>query len=426
MMSSYSGATTTTATTNSGPTYVPDQVVVALPYEHLVTGRLADWQAQPDCSGPGDVSTRLGLARLHLQTEGAERFLRRAQPDWVSRADAEAKAAGRPLAPLDLVLSCLRYSFENEYAGWVPSFGKNRVLQRLTGSYVIDATGGRGPRPLEHYTFNGQGQVGEQDCSVKPRGSTPGEGTRIGVLDTVLEAHPYFHGAYIASASSLRSDLGDESNFLSQHATFVTGLLLRQAPGAVVDVRVALHTSPGAEAQNDTWDLAKVIAEMADSKVDVLNLSLGCTTEDAKRSMALTAAVAALGPETLVVAAAGNHATQEPGTSPPPVYPAALDNVVAVGALDGEEQASFSPRAPWVDALAPGADVVSTCASGRDGRPAFATWSGTSFAAAIVSGAVAARTREFGSAPEAWRQMQAKLDRCDGKPVVPLSEVGWP
>lgn len=424
-MSSYSGATTTTATTNSGPAYVPDQIVVALPYEHLVKGRLADWQAQPDCSAPGDVSSRLGLALMHLQTEGAESFLRTQRPDWVSRAESAAAGAGRPLAPLDLVLSCLRYSFEDEYAGWVPSFGKNRVLQRLAGSYVIDATGGAGPRPLEHYTFNRAAQLGGHDRSVQPRKPMPGKGTGVAMIDTGVHTHPYLDGGCIAEASSFLTDPADQSTPLRHHATFVAGLLLRQAPGAVVDVRVALYPEPGAEARNDTWNLAKVIAELADSRVDVLNLSLGCTTEDAKPSMALTTALAALGPETLVVAAAGNHATQEEGP-PPPVYPAALDNVVAVGALDGKEQASFSPRVPWVDALAQGVDVVSTCAPGPDGRPAFAAWSGTSFAAAIVSGAVAARTRECGSAPEAWRQMQAELDRCDGKPVVPLSGVGWP
>ena len=51
---------------------------------------------------------------------------------------------------------------------------------------------------------------------------------------------------------------------------------------------------------------------------------------------------------------------------------------------DNFKVAEFSPRQPWVDLLAPGEDVRSLYkASG------YATWNGTSFSAAAVSGAVA-------------------------------------
>ena len=88
------------------------------------------------------------------------------------------------------------------------------------------------------------------------------------------------------------------------------------------------------------------------------------------------------------------------------MWPAAFDEVVAVGATDGSKLAPFSPRAPWVNLIAPGVDVESTYLTGEvklssppKGSPTatfssgFAYWDGTSFAAANVSGAVAAKIR---------------------------------
>jgi subtilisin family serine protease len=79
----------------------------------------------------------------------------------------------------------------------------------------------------------------------------------------------------------------------------------------------------------------------------------------------------------------------------------------------------FTPKdVPWIDVLVPGEDVVSTFLQGdvhvRDGDGTsitrsfggFASWSGTSFAAASVSGAVAARTEPGRvSAQQAWAEL---------------------
>ena len=58
--------------------------------------------------------------------------------------------------------------------------------------------------------------------------------------------------------------------------------------------------------------------------------------------------------DALVVVAAGNNG------SPRPAFPAALPGVIAVGALAATGRAPFSNFGPWVDACAPGVDVVST------------------------------------------------------------------
>jgi membrane-anchored mycosin MYCP len=122
----------------------------------------------------------------------------------------------------------------------------------------------------------------------------------------------------------------------------------------------------------------------------------------------LSTAVSRLGPDVVVVAAAGNHGDldrrQPPYAGPhetsKPTFPAALDGVVAVGAATDEgKPTSFTPlNKYWIDLLAPGENVLSTYLEGEvllDDKTAepfrgLARWSGSSFAAALVSGAIAA------------------------------------
>src|SRR5262249_61128994 len=85
--------------------------------------------------------------------------------------------------------------------------------------------------------------------------------------------------------------------------------------------------------------------------------------------LALATAIGRVSPETVVVAAAGNYDEADAGeglTRTTPMWPAALDDVVAVGASDGNgHHAQFSPDLPWVNLLAPGVGVESTYLTGR-------------------------------------------------------------
>jgi hypothetical protein len=89
--------------------------------------------------------------------------------------------------------------------------------------------------------------------------------------------------------------------------------------------------------------------------------------------------------DVLVVAAAGNTGDQGNEVN----YPAALGGVLAVGAVDVQDQlASFSQRGPYVQFVAPGVDVPSAAWPGA-GRGHYASYSGTSIAAPHVSGVAA-------------------------------------
>jgi subtilisin family serine protease len=163
-------------------------------------------------------------------------------------------------------------------------------------------------------------------------------------------------------------------------------VVLERAPNAnlIVD-----HVLNEGDIATSSWRVATKMARFAEAGVTVLNISFGAATDDDKPPLVLKRAVEVLNRHgVVVVAAAGNH-----GPAAKPIWPAALHedgaNVVAVGAGKPDDtgrfvSAAFSPDASWVDLIAPGDDICSTYkASG------YATWSGTSFAAAAVTGTVA-------------------------------------
>jgi hypothetical protein len=128
--------------------------------------------------------------------------------------------------------------------------------------------------------------------------------------------------------------------------------------------------------------MVKAILYAADHGARVLNISSTGT----RYSAALETAVQyAQEQGALVVAAAGNTGDRDNAVN----YPAALGGVVAVAAIDEQDQlAGFSQRQPYVTLAAPGVDVASTAWSGA-GRGPYAAQSGTSIAAPHVSGAAA-------------------------------------
>ena len=147
------------------------------------------------------------------------------------------------------------------------------------------------------------------------------------------------------------------------------------------------------------------MVHLVQAGANVINMSIGCTTEDNKPPFAMRAAVDRLRDRAVFVAAAGNYDRQKPGPKrqTPPSRPAALDGVLAVGSEDANGQLSFfSPGQPWVDLVTNGRDVSSTFPKDqtvryelKDGKivkkpfSGTAIWSGTSFAAAAVAGRIA-------------------------------------
>ncbi|MCP3989064.1 MAG: S8 family serine peptidase, partial [Actinomycetia bacterium] len=106
-------------------------------------------------------------------------------------------------------------------------------------------------------------------------------------------------------------------------------------------------------------DAALVIAlQQIDGQADVnakriINLSLSGYNEDDRPGSILADQIATMiAKGWLVVASAGNNSSCRLA------WPAALPEVIAVGAMDGCRPAWFSNFGPWVDASAHGVDVV--------------------------------------------------------------------
>jgi membrane-anchored mycosin MYCP len=289
---------------------------------------------------------------------------------------------------LDRLISYVKKAFADQHYGREPDIGKNRLAGSIEGSPYTGGgfsgpyTGGGKGGP---YTGGDQGdpQWDDPRGGFPERSHPPNPQVQVGILDTRLFAHPDLAGRYFADHDALVPATTVSTPDSEAHATFIAGVVLARAPN--VDLVVG-HVLNAYNICGSSWDVATKMAAFADARVPVLNISFGAATYDDEPPLVLRKTVQALTDSgVVIVAAAGNHGAQEKK-----IWPAAFNEVVAVGAgarIPGKDEftvAEFSPRQPWVDLLAPGVDVRSLYkASG------YATWDGTSFSAAAVSGAIA-------------------------------------
>lgn len=165
------------------------------------------------------------------------------------------------------------------------------------------------------------------------------------------------------------------------HGTALAGMILDAAPEAVlVPMVYSTKTASGKGIQCSVKTVAQIILDAVDVyDCQVINISAGVSQD----VPALREAIAYAEEQgVVVVASVGNTNRTAPELS---YYPASYDTVIGVGALrkDGEV-ASFSQR-HGVALVAPGDSL-----KGVGLRVKTTTVSGTSFAAAQVTGAIAA------------------------------------
>lgn len=372
----------------------------------------------------------LGLTRLRISTADAVEHLREeiastpgaedVRVALLRQSDAvSATATSQPDEEdrVAAVATDLRAIAVARHGGWMPTIGRNRTVV-FPGSGALTTTGqtsyGVGATGQTSYGVGATGQTSyggggfprpltAADAWRPPpaRATGPGRGVRVGMVDTRLWAHPWLAGGWVAPPSSVLPD-GAAPGEVAGHATFVAGLISSLAPGATIVHRVGLDS----RGQGTAWNAAEAIVELAQTGVSVINLSFSCYTGDGQPPLTLARAIDRVNSDIVVVAAAGNHAAlgQGQGASSElakfaalPSWPAALDDVLAVGALDQDgNPADFSPERPWVDVAARGVDLRSTFPARVASGPytvsfgaGWAEWSGTSFSAALVSGAIA-------------------------------------
>jgi hypothetical protein len=193
------------------------------------------------------------------------------------------------------------------------------------------------------------------------------------------------------------------------HGTFITGIVRQTCPDAVIHHRGVLTSYGDGDDASVIAAIERAVRATPDD-IDIVVMAFGTYGTD-DQPPPMTGAIRRLPRTALVVASAGNDGTARP------YFPAALPDVIAVGALDTDGRATFSNFGSWVDACTPGVDVVSTfftqfddrcscCGSIVDEYRGWARWSGTSVCAPKVAGAIAQEMYVHdGSAAEAWDRL---------------------
>jgi serine protease len=284
----------------------------------------------------------------------------------------------------------------------------------------------------------------------------------VAIFDTGLGAHPWFGGNVALPPRlpnndpigildpqtdpevfpSLSVPLDGIFDDASGHGTFIAGIIRQECPEAqILPVRVA--DGEGIILESELIGSLRRLIDYTGQvgPVHVLNLSFSFyheTPDDPNSISEIAELLRRLRDDhdVVVVCSAGNEATDRPTL--PAALPNAGERQISVGALNPADRsvALFSNIGDWVDVFAPGVSLVSTVPVDFDGgiragtrddrdgrrretldvddfRGGFGVWSGTSFAAPVVAGQVAAQIADGFSSVDAVISVIAEVEGAD-------------
>lgn len=176
----------------------------------------------------------------------------------------------------------------------------------------------------------------------------------IGLIDgSIDQSHPAFAGQTILEKNFLRRTAADKS-----HATAIASILIGNAPdqgfdgllsGAKIYNAVALRHAPNDEQLASTEATLRGLDWLMGQDIRLINVSL----TGRKNRVLISGFEKATARGALVFAAAGNN-----GPEAPPVYPAALEGVFAVTAIDKNGKPYKAANiGDYIDLAAPGVDI---------------------------------------------------------------------
>jgi len=268
----------------------------------------------------------------------------------------------------------------------LPSLGRVLVVYRLAS--IVAAADLKTRITLSHsdwivdynsrYALLGEPRLYATGKIGLMRGATSARPVRIGLLDTAVAPIPALHGATIAQRNFVSG--GEAAS--PAHGTSIAALLLgddRSAGFIGIARGCALSVAQVMRAGTLDTTNVKLLFRGADwlvgARVELINASLGGPPNRLLHELTQLLSQHRIA----LIAAAGNS-----GPDAPPIYPAAYESVLAVTATDALDR--VYPKANhghYIDLSAPGVDLwVPGETSGH-----YVT--GTSFAAALVTGAVA-------------------------------------
>ena len=241
-----------------------------------------------------------------------------------------------------------------------------------------------------------------------------GKNVTVAVMDSGVDSgHPLFHGnvldgnAYINIEGTTEGTKQRATLDCMGHGTAVASIIAGSraadfgfqglAPNAtILPIRVSVDTE--SEHDDDEKDdnskalsdsqFADAVRYAVDSGAKVINMSLKYSRPSEVIAEAISYAIAE---GAVVVAAAGNGACEpaEDGSGfkdqDKPVWPAHYDGVLGVAAVDQNLMSVGSRCGPWVDLVAPGAELIAALPDNKYTE----SFGATSAATAFVSGTAA-------------------------------------
>jgi subtilisin family serine protease len=178
------------------------------------------------------------------------------------------------------------------------------------------------------------------------------------------------------------------------HGTFIAGLIEQLAGGCTIDVQRVIEPLGDGRELDIVAALEAATALPDGERPDIISMSFGGQVFE--QAFALRSAIAAARLAGIVlVASAGNDGICTPQ------YPAAFDEVIGVAAVGSAGPPPWTNYGDWVDACAPGVELVSSFFADFDGAfpmmnsvdidrfAQWACWSGTSFSGPVVAAALA-------------------------------------
>lgn len=234
----------------------------------------------------------------------------------------------------------------------------------------------------------------------------------IAVLDGPVDrAHACFYGADLTTLPTLVPHMTSNDGTMSGHGTHVASIIFGQpeseVPGVAPQCRgLIVPIFADGRASATQLDMARAIEQAANAGAHVINISGGQLTDEGEADGWLENAIRFCeAKNVLIVAAAGNDGCKCLHV------PAALPNVLAVGAMDDRGQpldfSNWGSTYQTQGILAPGEAVLGAKPGGGTER-----LNGTSFAAPIVSGVAAlllSQQVQRGETPDPARVRQILL-----------------
>ena len=261
-----------------------------------------------------------------------------------------------------------------------------RSVETVSREFAADA-GVRSVQPNFRYLLQEQGAAlteGDpaQYANMKlrlPQAHQLADGANvlIAVIDSAIDVkHPELANSIAASFDALGSKEGPHP-----HGTGIAGViaaharLMGSAPAARILAIRAFGAAPDA-AESTSFVVLKSLDYAAAHGAQVVNMSFA-----GPRDGLIQRGIAALLAKGVVMVAAAGNA----GPKSPPLYPAASAGVIAVSATDAQDRLfAASNRGSHIAVAAPGVDIFLPVPDEK-----YQMMSGTSFAAAYISGVVA-------------------------------------